>query len=178
MDFREPPASDAALYKIPIGLTFAVSFASVALGVARAGLDTALDIAQGKIPAYASASVKEDADMQKLVGEAEIRWRAARLFLHAIVERTWEDLAIREAILPAQRIDLRMAGTHVIREAAAVLDLAYAVAGSTAIYEANPLQRRFQDMHVITQHVQARLGHYGYVGRYFLGHPFKPSPLN
>ena len=75
-------------------------------------------------------------------------------------------------------VDLRMAGTHTIGEAAAALQLAYTVAGSSAIYRANPLQRRFQDMQVITQHVQGRPGHYGYVGRYFLGHEFKPGPLN
>ena len=70
-----------------------------------------------------------------------------------------------------------MAGTHAINEATAALDLAYKVAGSSAIYESNPLQRRFQDMHVISQHVQGRPAHYGVVGRYFLGHPFKPGPM-
>jgi hypothetical protein len=32
-------------------------------------------------------------------------------------------------------------------------------------------------MHVITQHVQGRPAHSGVVGRYFLGHPFKPGPM-
>jgi hypothetical protein len=110
--------------------------------------------------------------------EPEVRWRAARAFLHDSVATVVAALVDQEAITSAQRIDLRMAGTHTIREAAAVLDLAYTVAGSTAIYQTHPLQRRFQDMHVITQHMQARLGHYGFVGKYFLGHPFQPGPMN
>ena len=48
------------------------------------------------------------------------------------------------------------------------LELALA-AGATAIYEEHPLQRAFQDIHVISQHLQARRAHYELVGRYWLG---------
>lgn len=178
VDFREPPVDDGALYKIPTGLVFAVCFASVALGVARASLDVALDLARGKVPGMTARTVSDDPDMQKFIGEAEMRWRAARAFLHDTVGKVYPALAQQAKISKSQRVDLRMAGTHVIRESAAVVNLAYTVAGSTAIYQDNPLQRRFQDMHVITQHVQARMSHYGYVGRHFLGHAFEPGPLN
>ena len=174
----QPANHEGRLFRIPTGLVFAVSFASVALGVARAGLDATLDIAQGKVPRFRSIKLKDDRDVQKMMGEAEIRWRAARAFLHDAVARIWEGLGSQDDISKAQRIAFRMAGTHVIREAAAVLDLGYTVVGSSSIYQDNPLQRRFQDMHVITQHVQARLSHYGYVGRHFLGHDYEPGPLN
>jgi len=176
-DFRRPPLVDDRLYRIPVALIFAVSFGAVALGVARAGLDAALDLAQGKVPGYSSTTLKDDPDMQKMIGEAEMRWRAARAFLHESVDRVFSELGSQTDIQPAQRIDLRMAGTQAINEAVAALDLAYTVAGSSAIYRSNPLQRRFQDMHVIAQHVQGRPAHYGVVGRYFLGHPFKPGPM-
>lgn len=176
-DFRASPLDDGALYRIPVALVFAVSFGAVALGVARAGMDAALALAQGKVPGYSSSTLKEDPDMQKMIGEAEMRWRAARAFLLDTVDTLWTDLANQDAIADAQRIDLRMAGTNAINDAAAALDLAYKVAGSSAIYQANPLQRRFQDMHVISQHIQGRPAHYGVVGRYFLGHPFKPGPM-
>jgi len=177
-DMRQRPLDDGVLYRFPTGLVFAVGFAAVALGVARAGLDIVLDLAQGKVPGYASQTLKHDPDMQQLVGRAEIRWRAARSFLLSTVSDVQLRLEHADAIGQDDRIALRMAGTHGIREAAAVLDAAYAVAGSSGIYRGNPLQRRFQDMHVITQHVQGRLGHYGYVGRYLLGHPFESGPLN
>ena len=176
-NFRKPPLDAGALYRIPIALVFAVSFGSVALGVARAGMDAAIDLARGKVPGYSATTLRDDPDMQQLVGQAEMRWHAARAYLQHTVERIWDALAGQEEILPAQRIDLRMAGTHAIAEAVSVLDLAYRVAGSSAIYQDNPLQRRFQDMHVISQHVQGRPSHYGVVGRYFLGHPFRPGPM-
>jgi len=176
-DFRKAPIDEGRLFRIPTALVFAVSFGSVALGVARAGMDAAIALAQGKVPGYSSSTLKDDPDMQKMIGEAEMHWRAARAFLHDTVCSVWEALGSQDEIVDEQRIDLRMAGTHAITEAALALDLAYTVAGSSAIYQNNPLQRRFQDMHVITQHVQGRPVHYGVVGRYFLGHPFKPGPM-
>ena len=175
-DFRVAPIAGGVLYKIPTGLIFAVSFAAVAVGVARASLDATIDLAQGKVPGYAKQTVRDDPDMQKFLGEAEMRWHAARAYLHDTVTSVYSEIGSK--ITDAQRIALRMTGTHVIRESAAVVNLAYTVAGSTAIYQDNPLQRRYQDMQVITQHVQARMSHYGLVGRYFLGHPFQPGPLN
>ena len=168
---------DGVFYRIPTGLAFAVSFASVALGVARAALDGVIDLAQGKLPKFGTQVLKDDPDAQKMVGEAEVRWRAARAFLYDTVGDVLDKLGDQDVIAAEQRIALRMTGTHVIREAAAVVDLAYTVAGSSGIYRSNPLQRRFQDMHVITQHVQGRMQYYGLVGRYYLGHPFVPGPM-
>jgi indole-3-acetate monooxygenase len=39
----------------------------------------------------------------------------------------------------------------------------------TTIYEGNLIQRYFQDIHVISQHLQARLSHYELVGQHWLG---------
>jgi len=33
------------------------------------------------------------------------------------------------------------------------------------------MQRHFQDIHVITQHMQGRLQHYEMIGQYWLGMP-------
>jgi len=68
-----------------------------------------------------------------------------------------------------QRANLRLATTHGIRVAAQIIDAVYNAAGATAVYEDNPLQRYFQDIHVITQHMQGRLAHYELIGRYWLG---------
>jgi alkylation response protein AidB-like acyl-CoA dehydrogenase len=62
-----------------------------------------------------------------------------------------------------------MAITHPIRLAVQVIDTHYNAAGATAIYESHPLQRHFQDIHVISQHLQGRLAHYALIGRHWLG---------
>ena len=67
------------------------------------------------------------------------------------------------------RVNLRLASTHAIRQAADVVDIAYGVFGATAIFETSPIQRKFQDAHAITQQIQGRLEHYQTVGQHFLG---------
>ena len=67
------------------------------------------------------------------------------------------------------RAALRIATTHAIRLAVQVVDAVYNLAGATAIYEDHLLQRYFQDVHVISQHMQSRLAHYELVGRHWLG---------
>lgn len=173
-----PATFDEVVTRIPTGLLFAVSFASLALGVARGGLNACIDLAQDKVPRFSAKSVRQDPDSQKMIGEAEIRWRAAYAFLTSTVNEVLEAVADSEQPSVEQRASMRMAGTHTIRESVAVMDLAYTVAGSTAIYRDNPLQRRFQDLHVISQHLQARLSYYGVVGRYVLGEDYEPGPLN
>jgi hypothetical protein len=68
-----------------------------------------------------------------------------------------------------QRATLRLATAHGIRLAVQVVDIVYNAAGATAIYEDHLLQRLFQDIHVISQHLQGRLSHYELVGRQRLG---------
>ena len=53
--------------------------------------------------------------------------------------------------------------------AADVVDIAYNLCGSDSIFEDNPIQRRFQDAHVITQQIQGRMAHYDTAGQFFLG---------
>ena len=177
-NMAEPPQHPADLYKVPMGLVFAASFASVALGVARAGLDSVLALAGDKVPGYSKQVLKDDALVQDQLGEAEVRWRAAHAYLESTVASATSDLGHEKVLADDQRVALRMAGTHVIREAAAALEIGYGIAGSSGIYRDNPLHRPVQDMHVITQHVQGRRSHYAFAGRHLLGFPFQPGPLN
>ncbi len=64
---------------------------------------------------------------------------------------------------------IRLAATHAIQEAVAVADTAYHAAGTTAIFDRNPFERRFRDIHALAQQVQARRSHYETVGRHLLG---------
>ena len=65
----------------------------------------------------------------------------------------------------AHRIALRIAATWTIHQSAVVVDTAYHMAGATAIFAANPFERRFRDMHAIAQQLQARDTHYEDAGR-------------
>ena len=57
---------------------------------------------------------------------------------------------------------------HQAREAA---DTAYELAGATAIFNNNAFERRFRDIHTVTQQLQGRRSHFRTVGAYQLGQP-------
>ncbi len=165
------------LTTVPGALLFAVSFASVALGVAAGALEDVLSIARSKLPRYASLHLRDDPDVQRFMGKATARWQSARAYLHSTVSEVLDSVREHETITHDERSRLRLAGTHVIREAAEVVDLAYKIAGSTGIYQEQALHRRFQDMHVITQHVQGRESNYALLGRYAISGEYELGPM-
>lgn len=157
------------LYLVPQHLLFACGFGCVALGVARAGIDATIELATGKRPRFAKRKLAESAVVQQQIGQAEATWRAAKALLYETVAEVWERVQATSAITVEQRIRLRMAGTHAIRQSAAAVDIVYNLSGADAIFASTAVQRRFQDAHVITQQVQGRESHYETVGQFLLG---------
>ena len=176
-DLRRPARVDLPVVRIPLGLVFAAAFAAVALGVARAALNDALAVGSDKTPIYSGSALRDDPEAQARAGRAEARWRAANAYLYESVEAVWQAVTGHERANEEHRVALRLAGTHVMREAAAVLDAAYMLVGSSGIYRQHPIHRRFQDMHVVTQHVQARMNHFQTAGAFLLGNAFRPGVM-
>ena len=169
MRLDAPPRERGPLYVIPQALLFACGFGSVALGVARAGLDATIELAADKRPRFGARALREDPVIQRQIGQAEATWRAARALLRESAGVVWDAVRATGGITMADRIALRMAGTHAIRQSARVVDIAYNLSGSTAIFADRAIQRRFQDIHVITQQVQGREAHYETAGQFHLG---------
>jgi alkylation response protein AidB-like acyl-CoA dehydrogenase len=164
-----PLLEHGPLYKVPRTLCFASGDAAVALGMARSSLDTFVELAGAKTPRAMEALLRDQSMIQVGVGQAEADLRSARAFLTETVREVWQHVTTVGAPSLEQRATLRLATTHAIRLAARVIDTVYNAAGATAAYESHLLQRHFQDIHVITQHLQGRLSHYELVGRHWLG---------
>src|SRR2546422_785233 len=163
-----PLVEPGPLYRIPRTLLFASGDAAVSLGLARTCLATFAELAGAKTPRAMQAMLRDQSIVQSAVGHAEANLRSARAFLFEAVREIWA-AATAGAVSLDHRAAMRLAATHSIRLAAQIVDTAYNAAGATAIYEDHPLQRHFQDVHVITQHLQGRLSHYELVGRHWLG---------
>jgi alkylation response protein AidB-like acyl-CoA dehydrogenase len=156
---------------------FASGDASVALGMARTCLETFFELAGAKTPRAMSALLRDQPMVQAEVGHAEALLRSGRAFLVETVRAVWKHVSATGTITLDQRATLRLATTHAIRLAVQVVDTVYNAAGATAIYESHLLQRHFQDIHVISQHLQSRLANYELVGRHWLGLPIDEARL-
>jgi alkylation response protein AidB-like acyl-CoA dehydrogenase len=164
-----PLVEQGPLYRLPRTLVFASGDAAVALGTARSCLAAFMELATIKTPRAMDALLRDQPMVQHDVGRAEARLRSGRAFLFEAVREIWHAVVATGGVTLDQRANLRLATTHGIRLAVEVVDLVYAMAGATAAYESSPIQRHFQDVHVMSQHLQARLAHYELVGRHWLG---------
>jgi indole-3-acetate monooxygenase len=161
------------LYRITTYTMFGLGFAAVSLGVARATLDAAIDLARGKA-SFGLKAMRENNAVQGAIGRLEGNLRAARAYLYATANEAWRDLTQTGNLSEEHRIALRLASTWTIHQAASVVDSAYHMAGATAVFRANKFERRFRDMHAIAQQVQARNNHYEDVGKAILGNSSEP----
>jgi alkylation response protein AidB-like acyl-CoA dehydrogenase len=163
------------LYKLTTNAVFGMGFAATSLGVARATLDAAIALSRSKIPQGQSA-MRENNAVQGLIGRTEASLRAARAYLYATAGEIWRDLESGESITESRRIAMRIAATWTIHQSASVVDAAYHMAGATAVFAANPFERRFRDMHAIAQQIQARDTHYEDAGKAILAADLQKPP--
>lgn len=170
--------NDPALYQIPMNLLFACGFAAVALGVSRAALDFATKKLQRKIKRFDKKIMSENLLTQDTVGRSEALWLAADAYLRQQVESAWHSVNRYGHCSMEDKINMRLAATHVIRQSKEVTDLAYDLCSADSIFENQEIQKRFQDMHVITQHLQGRPEIYSLVGRHYLGMPADSYLIN
>ena len=168
-EFDRECRESGPLYRMGSGTCYQVGFAGVACGIARGALDNFIDIARNKVPRGYKSPLRDNAVIQSNLAQAEVNLRAARGFVLQSMADVWKDLNAGATITVEQRITIRMAATHAIHKAREAVDFAYSAAGATAIFENHPLERRFRDIHTVTQQLQGRLSHFETVGAWMMG---------
>jgi alkylation response protein AidB-like acyl-CoA dehydrogenase len=165
-----------ALYRFTTFHLYGIGFAAIALGLARASLDAFISLAATKVPKTKTFVLRDNAVVQSQVALAEAKLASARAYLLSILHETWAVAVRGEAISLAQRAALKLAGTYAVHQGKDVVDTVYHAAGATAIFEDNPFERRFRDVHTVIQQVQAQFANFEMVGQVLLGLP-SPSKL-
>jgi alkylation response protein AidB-like acyl-CoA dehydrogenase len=163
---REP----GALYAFPQQTLYSVGIASVALGIARGMLDAFIELALRKTPRGAGR-LADNAVTQAEVARAEARLGAARCYLIDTVTEIYRRARPSAPIDIPDRARARLAGSNAITSAVAVANRTYKAAGVDAIFPGSPFERRFRDIHTLSQQIQSRDAHYETVGQVLLGNP-------
>jgi len=141
----------------------------VAMGIARSTLDAFGALARDKVPFRSGGVLRDNHLIQSQVAQADARLSAARALLLTSIEEIAAEIARAGHITLDQRMTVRLASTFAIHQSLQVVDTAYHAAGSTAIFEENPFERRFRDIHTVSQQLQGRQEHFEIVGQYLLG---------
>ena len=168
-EFDRERRESGPLYRMSNHTCYQVGFAGVACGIARGALDCFVDMAKNKIIRGGNRPISENAVVQSGLAQAEVNLRAARAYVLQSMAEIWQDLCAGATITVAQRITVRMAATNAILKSREAVDFAYHTAGATSIFDNHPLERRFRDMHTVTQQLQGRMSHFETVGAWILG---------
>ena len=173
--WRDLPADrreDGPLYNIPLLTLYGIGFSGVALGLARACLDAFMTLAATKKSGGglgSAAVLRDNAVIQSRVAKATGRLESSRAFLHQILREMWDASATAGAFKLDQRARLRVAITSAMDQARRVVDFAYHAAGTTAIFNGSPFERRFRDMNTATAQGQAHLSNFEAAGQALFG---------
>jgi alkylation response protein AidB-like acyl-CoA dehydrogenase len=161
------------LYQFTTFQLHGAGFAAIALGLARASLDAFIELARAKTPYGLTYVLRDNAVIQSQIGVAQSQLAAARVFLIQALAEMYAG-AQAGGITIEQRVNLRMASCHAARAGRQVVDICYHAGGATTIFEKNPFERRFRDVHTVSQQVQAHDSVFEAIGQYYLGMPLHP----
>lgn len=173
----DTPREDGPLYRFaPFGL-LALGIAAVASGNALGALDDLKALAVAKKGQGSSRSLAERGVVQADFAVAQADLGAARALVHAEIAAAWDRVVAGDTLdLPA-RARLRLAATRLTQVSARVAAKMHELAGGTSVYASHPLNRRFRDAHVATQHVMVAPPTLELAGRVLLGLPVDASML-
>ncbi len=164
-----PTGQQSLLYRFSNLQLYASGFAGVALGIGRATLAHFIELARDKIPRGAQKTMRNNNVTQSEVARAEARLSSARDWLLHSLEDITEAVRARGHVTIDERMRIRLASTFAIHTSLEVVDMLYQAAGATAIFNENPFERRFRDIHSVAQQLQGRQQHFETVGQYLMG---------
>ena len=160
---------DSPLYLFRQTNLYASGFSGVAMGAAQSMIDAFAELTLEKTPRMQKTTLSQNAVVQAEFARASIRLNAARNFLRSELDDIWSAVLSMGELTVEQRMRIRLATTHGIHEAKGAADAVYDAAGATAIFASGPYERRFRDLHTVTQQMQGRKAHYETVGAFLLG---------
>jgi alkylation response protein AidB-like acyl-CoA dehydrogenase len=164
---REDPSlrrDSGPLYAFTMQGLYSVGVAGVALGIARAMLDEFIALAKAKTP----RGLIRMADMpvvQSDLAHREAALGSGRAWLAEILKDVWDSAGDIAPIDTAARIRVRLGCAQAIKSAIETADYVYKAAGVSAIFKGTPFERRFRDMHTLSQQIQSRDAHFEMVGK-------------
>ena len=168
-DTPEECQIDTTLFRFPTTNVYAAVFSSVSLGIAQSAFDDLKALGMTKHARAAQTSMRDSPIFQSKLAELRAQLESARAYKHAVLSEIWETVDNTGELTMDDRARIRLATTYAINEATSVMEQIYRLAGSTAIFDNAPFERRFRDIHAVSQQVQGRHTNFETVGRYMLG---------
>ncbi len=153
------------MYQLPFMSVAELSFAAVALGIARHALEEFAMLAGVKKSTGSDALLRDDADARSRYARAEAAVRSGRAFVYRVAEQLWNTVAEDRVPSEHQLAVVRLAAVDATARCAGAVDLLYERAGMTPLFMNSALGRTWRDIHAATQNRVVGVDRYPDVGR-------------
>lgn len=111
----------------------------------------------------------EDSLTQADFARAKARVSSAEAYALSVLADVYERADDWAVINFEDRARVRLICSNAIQASVEVADWSYRAAGVSAIFPGSPFERRFRDIHTLSQQIQARAAHFEAVGQVLLG---------
>jgi alkylation response protein AidB-like acyl-CoA dehydrogenase len=140
------------------------------VGIAEGALDELVELANtGRQQLQAAVPMRDSETFQGELGRIAAELRAARAFLQVQAASHWRHALAGTLKDEALLTQATQTAIWIANTCVRAVDACFALAGSSALYETSPLQRRLRDLHVAAQHEKAQQRHYVKAGKLLLG---------
>ncbi len=144
---------------------------AIALGVARRALDEITEQAIEKGRGFPPSPLPTQPHFQLALGRGELELASARALAFQVVSGLWEEARAGRVPPPPRQAEARAAATYITEVAQRVTTVAFQSAGGGALFDTNPLQRCFRDVHAAGQHYMMSQTSYRALGQFKLNQP-------
>jgi len=151
---------------------FTRSLCGVPLGVARAALDHAREVALTRVDRMTGVAWADSYRVQVLLAECEADFNATRNGVYGSLRRQWEVLAAGgtlDDLTPTERAACPLSWLHAFRTARSIVNRLYDLLQTWSINRSSPMDRWLRDTATMCQHLSAQDRIVQSAGAYLLG---------
>jgi 3-hydroxy-9,10-secoandrosta-1,3,5(10)-triene-9,17-dione monooxygenase len=144
--------NSAPIFRLPWFALFGFVIAGAALGIAKGAVEQYVAATRTKTGTYTGKNLADFSTMQVHIAEAGALVDAAEALM---LKDCDEAMRFAEAdIVPPieEKVRWRRDGAYTAHMCTRAVDIIFTAAGGGAIYESNPLQRAFRDIHAANGH--------------------------
>lgn len=144
---------------------------AIALGIARRALDEITEQAVEKGRGSPPSPLPTHPHFQFALGKAELQLASARALAFQVLSSVWTEARAGRVPPPPMQAEARAAAMYITEVAQQVTTVAFQSAGGGALFDTNPLQRCFRDVHAAGQHFVVSQSAYRALGQFKLAQP-------
>jgi indole-3-acetate monooxygenase len=145
-------APDPVFAKLPELIV--LGHAAVAVGIAEGALTDLVELAGTDVKQlYMITPLMETERFKESLARLDAELTAARALLEAQITRVWQNPERSKVKDMARAAEQRQAAVWITAACVRVAEGCFELAGSRAVYESSPLQRRLRDLRVAAQHM-------------------------